>query len=177
MFKPVAFCSRKLNATEQRYSATERELLAIVYAVHQFKLHVEGRHLTIYTDHEPLVTMKELKNPMGRLGRLFHDLAEVDYSLRHIAGNENFLPDFLSRVASVDCIQLQTDLTEFNSVIDWVTEQNKDAEIVCIKQLLSKCEQPWSEEQVSSRWSRERKRLYVFNDILYNENRMLFQVI
>jgi len=173
VFKPVAFCSRKLNATEQRYSATERELLAIVYAVHQFKLHVEGRHLTIYTDHEPLVTMKELKNPMGRLGRLFHDLAEEDYSLRHIAGNENFLPDFLSRVASVDCIQLQTDLTEFNSVIDWVTEQNKDAEIVCIKQLLSKGEQPWSEEQVSSRWSRERKRLYVFNDILYNENRIV----
>jgi len=109
----------------------------------------------------------------GSLGRLFHYLAEVDYSLRHIAGNENFLPDFLSRVASVDCIQLQTDLTEFNSVIDWVTEQNKDAEIVCIKQLLSKGEQPWSEEQVSSRWSRERKRLYVFNDILYNENRIV----
>ncbi len=38
---------------------------------------------------------------------------------------------------------------------------------------MSKGEQPWSEEQVSSRWSRERKRLYVFNGILYNENRIV----
>ena len=32
IMKPVAFSSRKLTATEKRYSATERELLAVVAA-------------------------------------------------------------------------------------------------------------------------------------------------
>ena len=88
IYKPVAFCSRKLSATEQRYTTTERELLAIVYAISQFRMHVEGRSITVYTDHAPLVTMKELKNPMGRLGRLFHEISETDYTLKHISGDE-----------------------------------------------------------------------------------------
>jgi hypothetical protein len=36
LFKPIAFASRKLSETKKNYSATERELLAIVYAYDQF---------------------------------------------------------------------------------------------------------------------------------------------
>ena len=39
-FKPIAFASRKLSDTEKRYSATERELLAIIYCYDQFYSHV-----------------------------------------------------------------------------------------------------------------------------------------
>lgn len=61
LMRPVAFASRKLTATEQRYSATERELLAIVYAFDQFNSNIYGRHVKVYTDHKPLVTMAKLK--------------------------------------------------------------------------------------------------------------------
>ena len=37
LLKPLAFCSRKLNPTEQRYSKTEREMKALTYSLQQFK--------------------------------------------------------------------------------------------------------------------------------------------
>ena len=42
--QPVAFASRKLNATEIRYSAYERELLGIVWAIGQWKHYFQGPH-------------------------------------------------------------------------------------------------------------------------------------
>ena len=53
--QPIAFSSRKLNATEIRYSAYERELLGIVWAIGQWKHYFQGPHpIVIQTDHAPL---------------------------------------------------------------------------------------------------------------------------
>ena len=40
--QPIAFSSRKLDATEIRYSAYERELLGIVWAIGQWKHYFQG---------------------------------------------------------------------------------------------------------------------------------------
>ena len=42
--QPVAFASRKLNSTEIRYSAYERELFGIVWAIGQWKHYFQGPH-------------------------------------------------------------------------------------------------------------------------------------
>ena len=53
--QPVAFASRKLNATEIRYSTYERELLGIVWAIGQWKHYFQSPHpIIIQTDHAPL---------------------------------------------------------------------------------------------------------------------------
>ena len=53
--QPIAFSSRKLNSTEIRYSAYERELLGIVWAIGQWKHYFQGPHpIVIQTDHAPL---------------------------------------------------------------------------------------------------------------------------
>ena len=53
--QPVAFASRKLNNAEMRYSAYERELLGIVWALAQWKHYCQGPHsVIIQTDHAPL---------------------------------------------------------------------------------------------------------------------------
>ena len=53
--QPIAFSSRKLNPTEIRYSAYERELLGIVWAIGQWKHYFQGpHHIVIQTDHAPL---------------------------------------------------------------------------------------------------------------------------
>jgi len=74
LLRPLGFCSRKLNDTETRYSTTEREMLAIKFAFQQYRNTIEGRNITFYTDHEPLSTLKELKNPNGRLGKMLFSL-------------------------------------------------------------------------------------------------------
>jgi hypothetical protein len=79
LHKPVGFNSRKLSSTEANYSASERELLAIVYSLEQFLAYVYGRKTVIYTDHKPLVTAKTLKEPMGKLGRSFFRITHVEF--------------------------------------------------------------------------------------------------
>ena len=93
LLKPIAFASSKLTETEKRYSATERELLGIIYSYDQFYSHVYGRCFTFYPDHEPMVTMSKLKKHLCRLGRLFHILQDVDHEILYVPGVVNFLPE------------------------------------------------------------------------------------
>jgi hypothetical protein len=50
-WQPLAFFSKKLTATETKYGAYDRELLAIYLAVKHFQYMVKGRDLVIFTDH------------------------------------------------------------------------------------------------------------------------------
>ena len=52
--QPICYDSRKLNPTECRYSAYERELLGIVWAVGKWRHYLAGAHFTIQTDHDSL---------------------------------------------------------------------------------------------------------------------------
>jgi hypothetical protein len=72
-FHPCMYSSRHLTDAETRYSATERELLAIVWAAKRINAYIYGRNVTFITDHKPLVTMKSLKEPNGRIGRLLNN--------------------------------------------------------------------------------------------------------
>ncbi len=53
-WQPLGFFSRKLDATQVKYSAFYRELLACVSGFRHFRHLLEGRQFTIYTDHKPL---------------------------------------------------------------------------------------------------------------------------
>lgn len=48
---PVAFASRTLTPTEERYSTIEKELLAMLFCAEQFKHCIYGRHFTFIVDH------------------------------------------------------------------------------------------------------------------------------
>ena len=52
--RPIAFFSRKLTETQQRYSVTEIELLAIVETLKEFKGMLWGQQIKVYTDHKNL---------------------------------------------------------------------------------------------------------------------------
>merc|ERR1712016_45423 len=50
--KPIAFYSRKLNPAQTRYTTTERELLAIVETLKEFRNILLGQKIKVYTDHQ-----------------------------------------------------------------------------------------------------------------------------
>ena len=56
--KPIAFASKSLSDTEQRYANIERELLAVVFGCERFHTYVFGKQVTIESDHKPLETIQ-----------------------------------------------------------------------------------------------------------------------
>jgi hypothetical protein len=51
---PIAFASRKISTSEMNYTTTEREGLAMVYALHKFRHYLLGGHFKMFTDHSAL---------------------------------------------------------------------------------------------------------------------------
>ena len=53
-WRVISYASRNLTDVERRYSQTEKEGLALVWACERFKLYVYGREFELETDHRPL---------------------------------------------------------------------------------------------------------------------------
>lgn len=94
---PVAYYSRKLLPREARYSTVEKELLAIMAALDQFKIYVGMGPVTIHSDHRPLVWLRKCSSPNQRILRWALTLSEYDLEVQHIKGSDNCLADMLSR--------------------------------------------------------------------------------
>ncbi|GFV87929.1 retrovirus-related Pol polyprotein from transposon 297 [Trichonephila clavipes] len=59
---PIMFLSKKLSLAEQKYSTTEKECAAIIFAVQKLKFYLDGHQkFAIQTDHNPLVWSYSLK--------------------------------------------------------------------------------------------------------------------
>lgn len=95
--KPIAFASRTLNKAEGNYSTTEKELLAILFAVNTFRPYIYGYKFKIVTDHRPLTWLFNAKDPGGRLVRWRLKLEEYDYEIVFKPGRINCNVDALSR--------------------------------------------------------------------------------
>ena len=96
---PIAFFSRKLSPTEQRYSTFDRELLAVYAAVRHFRHFLEAVPFDVLTDHMPLVdAVSKKSDPISkRQQRHLSAITEFDCTLRHVSGRSNPVADALSR--------------------------------------------------------------------------------
>ncbi|XP_044005925.1 uncharacterized protein K02A2.6-like [Aphidius gifuensis] len=117
---PVAYASRSLTETEQRYAPIEKELLAIVFGVERFHQYVYGRQITIHTDHKPLVTIvkKDINKVSGRMQLMLLKIMKYRPIVQYVPGKEMFLADTLSRAFLRDPVQEDTEL---NAVIHSVS--------------------------------------------------------
>jgi hypothetical protein len=95
--RPVAYCSRQLNLAESKYSVTELELLAFIFATKQFRCYLYGRRFTVYTDHRALKWLLNLKDPSSKLTRWALKLSEYDFVVEHRPNHKMRHADALSR--------------------------------------------------------------------------------
>ncbi|GFO40607.1 retrovirus-related pol polyprotein from transposon 17.6 [Plakobranchus ocellatus] len=91
---PCRYASRKLLPRECKYSAIEREALALVFAVTQFQRYLIFKHFVLQTDHKPLAYLRT----GSRLMRWALALQEFSFQVVHIPGSENVHADVLSRL-------------------------------------------------------------------------------
>lgn len=95
----VAYASRLLHNAEHRYTNTERELLAIEWAVcDRFRLELTGLNFEVHTDHAALVHECRLKEPTSRIHRMLLKLDGFDCKIIYRPGIQNGAADFLSRL-------------------------------------------------------------------------------
>ncbi|XP_062557313.1 uncharacterized protein K02A2.6-like [Armigeres subalbatus] len=100
----ISFASKGLTATERVYPQTQREALAVVWAVEKFYLYLFGLRFTIFTDHK---TLEYIYGGKYRDGRRACSRAEgwalrlqpYNFVIKHIPGFQN-ISDVLSRLCN-----------------------------------------------------------------------------
>ena len=99
MWQPLSFFSKKLNPEETRYSAFDRELLAVYATIKHFRHNLEGRNFFVNTDHKPLTFVMSSVTERASLRQIRHlaFIAEFTTDIRYIKGETNFVADALSR--------------------------------------------------------------------------------
>uniref|UniRef100_H3GS35 Reverse transcriptase n=1 Tax=Phytophthora ramorum TaxID=164328 RepID=H3GS35_PHYRM len=94
----VSFQSRQLKAAEKNYPVHDKELLAMKYALVEFRVHLLGsKPFVINTDHASLRTATSSPHPYQRMARWLSFFAEYSFAVEYKPGKQNVLADALSR--------------------------------------------------------------------------------
>lgn len=102
-WKPLGFFSKKLSPAQAKYSAYDRELLAIYSTLKHFQYFLEGRQFCIFTDHKPITYAFKQRPEKASPRQLRHldYIGQFTTDIRHISGKNNVVADTLSRVQTI----------------------------------------------------------------------------
>ena len=96
--RAICYASKALSRSQMIYSATKRELLAVVHFTRHFKHYLLGRKFILRTDHSALRWLHNFKDPDGLVARWLEKLAQFDYEVEHRLGKSIGHADGLSRI-------------------------------------------------------------------------------
>ncbi|KAG7304923.1 hypothetical protein JYU34_010335 [Plutella xylostella] len=169
----IAYGNRTLTSCERKYSQTEKEALALVWAIEHFNTFLFGKEFDLITDHKPLEFLFSPKSrPCARVERWVLKLQAYCYNIKYKPGNTN-IADPLSRLCK-EVNSISEDKDYVNQIIQIAKPQairlkeltdhsEKDAEIQSVKRGIYHGE-----------WDESVKKYKIFeNELCFYENILL----
>ena len=105
--RDICYASKAFSKAQTRYSATKKELLAVVNLTRHFRHYLLGQKFTKITDHRALQWLYNFKDPDALTARWLEKLAAFNYDVVHRPGKSIGHADDLSR----------TPLRAFNAIV------------------------------------------------------------
>ncbi|KAL9707905.1 hypothetical protein quinque_011423 [Culex quinquefasciatus] len=119
----ISYFSKKLNRTQRRYSAVEKECLAVLSAIQHFRHYVEGAKFRVITDARSLLWLFNVGAETGnaKLLRWALRIQAYDFDLEYRKGKANITADCLSRSIEVDAVRVTLPDDEYEEQIENIT--------------------------------------------------------
>lgn len=157
----ISFASRSLSDVETRYAQTEKEALALVWAVERFHFYLFGRTFELITDHKPLeVIFGPRSKPCARIERWVLRLMSYKYKVIYKPGKTN-IADPLSRLSCGHANVISQISEAAIEYVNWILthaepkklsldaigiESKNDSSITAVRKALD--ENIWSDESI-----------------------------
>lgn len=141
----IAYGNKSLSGCEKRYCQTEKEALALVWAIEHFKIYLYGKNeFDLISVHKPLETIFGKKSkPCARIERWVLRLQAYNCRIVYFPGKNN-IADPLSRLCAISQPEPFDNENYINQLIDYalpvavslgeiVKRSEKDEEILTVK--------------------------------------------
>lgn len=116
-----------MNENQVHYATTEKELLAIVFALEKFRSYLIGSKVIMFSDHSALKYLLTKVESKPRLIRWILLMQEFDLEIKDKKGSENVVADHLSRLENAAVTVQENE----------VREEFRDEKLFMVK------ERPW----------------------------------
>lgn len=112
-FHPIYFASRTLNAAQQNYTITEKELMVVVFAFDKFRSYLVLSKTIVFTDHSALKYFFKKLDAKPRLIQWVLLLQEFDIEIKDKKGADNVAADHLSRIEKQDGNDEEAEINDY----------------------------------------------------------------
>ncbi|RVW89164.1 Retrovirus-related Pol polyprotein from transposon opus [Vitis vinifera] len=94
----IYYASKTLNEAQRNYTTTEKELLAVVFALDKFRAYLVGSSIVVFTDHSCFEVLANQARCQGKIDKMDPFAQEFNLQIRDKKGVENVVADHLSRL-------------------------------------------------------------------------------